>query len=154
LQPPAPGAISRGLLPLHYAPTPQDALRAGEELQNPRDIHDPRILARGAWVFTNFCAECHGAGGLGDGLIALRGFPPPPSLLAQRALKMKDGQMFHVLSYGQNNMPSYASQVSRDDRWMVIAYVRSLQAAAAAKAPAAAAASATPPAPAPKGGQP
>ena len=43
---------------------------------------------------------------------------------------MKDGQMFHVLSYGQNNMPSYASQLSRDDRWNVIVYLRSLQSAA------------------------
>jgi mono/diheme cytochrome c family protein len=41
---------------------------------------------------------------------------------------MKDGQIFHILTYGQNNMPSYAGQISRDDRWKVIAYVRSLQA--------------------------
>ncbi len=41
---------------------------------------------------------------------------------------MKDGQLFHVLTYGQNNMPSYASQITRQDRWNVIAYVRSLQA--------------------------
>ena len=35
--------------------------------------------------------------------------------------------MFHVLSYGQANMPSYASQVDRDDRWKAILYVRALQ---------------------------
>jgi mono/diheme cytochrome c family protein len=52
----------------------------------------------------------------------------PPSLLAEHALKMKDGQMFHVLTFGQNNMPSYASQLSREDRWSVIGFVRSLQA--------------------------
>ncbi len=42
-------------------------------------------------------------------------------------MKMKDGQIFHVLTFGQNNMPSYASQLSREDRWNVITYVRSLQ---------------------------
>ena len=41
---------------------------------------------------------------------------------------MKAGQMFHVLTFGQNNMPSYASQLSREDRWNAIAYVRTLQA--------------------------
>lgn len=35
--------------------------------------------------------------------------------------------MFHVLTYGQANMPSYASQVDREDRWRVIEYVRQLQ---------------------------
>ena len=48
---------------------------------------------------------------------------------------MKDGQLFHILTYGQNNMASYAGQISRDDRWNVIAYVRSLQAKVAPTAP-------------------
>lgn len=40
---------------------------------------------------------------------------------------MKDGQLFHILTYGQGNMPSYATQLSREDRWRVIVHVRSLQ---------------------------
>jgi mono/diheme cytochrome c family protein len=40
---------------------------------------------------------------------------------------MKDGQMFHVLTYGQGNMPSFAAQLSREDRWNVILHVRMLQ---------------------------
>lgn len=64
------------------------------------------------------------------GPVAQRGYPPPPSLLAEHAQKMKDGQLFHILTYGQNNMPSYAGQLSRDDRWNVVLYVRTLQATA------------------------
>ncbi len=136
-----PGAsIPRGFMPLHYGATPDDALRAGNELSAPPA--SPATLARGEFVFQNYCATCHGPGGLGNGPVAQRGFPPPPSLLADKTRKMKDGQLFHVLTYGQNNMPSYASQVSREDRWNVIAYVRSLQQAAPAPA-----------APAIKGGQ-
>lgn len=131
LQRPEPGAIARGSMPLRYAATPQDALRAGEELKSPFDLSNVRAQERGAFVFSNFCAICHGAGGTGNGPVAQRGYPPPPSLLAEHALKMKDGQLFHVLTYGQNNMPSYASQLSRDDRWNVILYVRTVQAAAA-----------------------
>ena len=130
LQRPEPGSIARGYMPLHYAATPQDALRAGEELKSPLDVSNVRARERGALVFSNFCAVCHGAGGLGNGPVAQRGYPPPPSLLAEHALKMKDGQLFHVLTYGQNNMPSYASQLSREDRWNAILYVRTLQAAA------------------------
>ena len=129
LQRPEPGTIARGSMPLHYAATPQDALRAGEELKSPLSFDNARARERGAFVFSNFCGVCHGAGGAGNGPVAQRGYPPPPSLLADHALKMKDGQLFHVLSYGQNNMPSYASQLSREDRWNVIIYVRSMQAA-------------------------
>lgn len=135
LQRPEPGTIPRGWMPLHYAATPQDALRAGEELQSPITPGNERSRERGSFVFANFCAVCHGAGGAGNGPVAQRGYPPPPSLLAEHAQKMKDGQLFHILSYGQNNMPSYASQLSRDDRWNVIFYVRTLQAAVAPAAP-------------------
>ena len=131
LQRPEPGTIARGSMPLHYAATPQDALRAGEELKSPLDFSNVRARERGAFVFSNFCVVCHGTGGTGNGPVAQRGYPPPPSLLAEHALKMKDGQLFHVLTYGWRNMPSPAPQVSRDDRWRVILYIRSLQKQAA-----------------------
>jgi mono/diheme cytochrome c family protein len=136
LQRPEPGTIPRELMPLHYAATPQDALRAGEQLQSPVAPENQRARDRGAFVFANYCVVCHGAGGAGNGPVAQRGYPPPPSLLAEHAQKMKEGQLFHILSYGQNNMPSYASQLSREDRWNAILYVRTLQRAAAPPSPA------------------
>lgn len=135
LQQPELGTIPRGLMPLDYAATPQDTLRAGEELHSPVAPGNQRARERGVFVFASFCAVCHGAGGAGNGPVAQRGYPPPPSLLAEHAQKMKDGQLFHILTYGQNNMPSYASQLSRDDRWNVILYVRTLQAAALPTSP-------------------
>ena len=57
---PPPGTIARGQLPLHYEPTPVDAVRAGEELKNPFSEADPVRLARGSVVFANFCQVCHG----------------------------------------------------------------------------------------------
>jgi mono/diheme cytochrome c family protein len=39
---------------------------------------------------------------------------------------MKDGQLFHIITFGQGNMPSYAAQVDRDDRWKVVRFVRGL----------------------------
>ena len=144
LQSPVPGTIARGELPLHYAAAPADAVRAGEELLNPVPAGHIRARARGEQVFRNFCLPCHGADARGMGPVTQRGVPPPPSLLATHAMQMKDGQLFHILTYGQNNMASYASQLSRDDRWNVIVYVRSLQAAAKLAAPAAPAPPAAP----------
>ena len=126
MQPPVPGTIPRGFRPVHYRPAPEDALRAGEELKNPFEGRpDPR--ERGSLVYRSFCVPCHGPAGKGDGAVVLRGYPAPPSLLAEKTVNMKDGQMFHILTYGQKNMPSYATQVPPEDRWRVIAYIRSMQ---------------------------
>jgi mono/diheme cytochrome c family protein len=126
LRPPV-GSIVRGYLPFDYAKTPEDAQRAGRELVNPYAMDDASAVRRGAKVYENYCGVCHGAAGRGNGSVTKRGVPPPPSLLLKHALDMSDGQMYHVLSVGQGNMPSYASQVAREDRWRVILHVRGLQ---------------------------
>lgn len=125
LQTPPEGTIARGVHPLGYGTTPPEAMRAGRELMAPPG--PDTALARGARVYQIYCQPCHGGSGKGDGPVAMRGFPPPPSLLAEHAVHLADGQMFHIVTYGQKNMPSYASQVPAEDRWRVIAYVRSLQ---------------------------
>lgn len=127
LRPPA-GAIARGYMPFTYGATPEEALRAGVELHSPIPLDDPDAGARGAEVFNTFCSVCHGAGGHGDGNVTRRGVPPPPSLLLEHATEMADGQMYHVVTLGQGNMASYASQVVREDRWLAIRHIRKLQA--------------------------
>jgi mono/diheme cytochrome c family protein len=126
------GTIARGEKPLRFGPTTQEAIRAGEELVNPHKHDDSRAIARGLAIYSNYCGACHGGGGAGDGLVVKRGFPAPPSLLAQHAVDMKDGQIFHIVTFGQNKMPSHATQVSPEDRWNVVSYIRSIQKRAAA----------------------
>lgn len=127
LQAPPAGAVARGYPPLHYTATPADGARAGIELVNPYHTGDRQAVARGAVAFGNFCRPCHGPTGRGDGSVVARGVPAPPSLVAAHAVGLRDGQIFHILTYGQANMASYASQLSRNDRWMVILHIRSLQ---------------------------
>ena len=78
-------------------------------------------------MFLTFCKPCHGVKGEGDGIVSQRGFTPPPSLLADRAKLLKDGQIFHIQTFGQGNMSSFASQVLREDRWKIILHIRNLQ---------------------------
>ena len=131
LQPPIEGTIARGQKPLHYQATPKDAERAGKELVSPFSVKDDRQVKRGAQVYANYCQLCHGASGKGDGPVSQRGMPPPPTLLAGKALKMKDGHVFHIITYGQGDGPgkmaSYAGQISPEDRWAVILHLRQLQ---------------------------
>jgi mono/diheme cytochrome c family protein len=135
LQAPQVGTIPRGRLPIHYGTTPQEAVRAGMELQNPFAQGNGRARERGAFIYVNYCRMCHGDEGKGDGPLPPRGIPPPASLLADRTVAMKDGQLFHVVTYGQGNMPAHAAQLSQDDRWQVVLHLRSLQQAAKEKKP-------------------
>jgi len=129
-----PGSVARGHIPLPYPATPEGALLAGRELVNPLEVDDQAALRRGAFVYNNYCVMCHGLAGLGDGPVTKYGVPPPPSLLLENAVNMPDGQMYHVITMGQKNMASYASQIMREDRWKVIRFVRTLQQAPAAEA--------------------
>ncbi len=130
LRPPA-GSVARGHEPLLYDSSPEGAILAGVELVNPIPAEDAEAAVRGAFVFSTFCVVCHGPQGLGDGSVTKQGVPPPPSLLGERALQMADGQMYHIITFGQGNMAAYASQVERNDRWRAIRYVRQLQQKAA-----------------------
>ena len=125
LQAPPPHTVPRGYAPFRYGSEPEEALRAGRELTNPTPA-TKESLARGQRLFQTFCFECHGQQGEGDGPIIPR-FPMPPSLRAEHARKMADGQIYHIISKGQKLMPAYAVQIPAADRWPVINYVRSLQ---------------------------
>src|SRR5581483_7220919 len=102
--------------------------KPADETVNPMKA-DAKTLARGEAVFVNFCQVCHGPAARGDGPVAQRGFPAPPSLVAPAAKSrgLTDGQLFHIITAGQNNMPSYATQIDPDDRWRAVLFVRALQ---------------------------
>jgi len=125
LQKPAPNTIARGYQPFHYGATPQEAERAGRELQNPVAV-TPVTLAEGKRLYETFCFVCHGARGQGDGPLVPK-IPNPPSYTSNRLIAMPDGQIFHVITMGSGKMPSYASQISSDERWRIINYIRVLQ---------------------------
>ena len=124
-QPLVTGTVPRGSLPFHYGPGPAEAERAGRELQNPFAA-TAENLERGQYIYGNFCQVCHGATGGGDGPIIPK-YPNPPSYHIERSKALPDGNMFHVVTMGRNNMPSHGAQVSAEDRWKVILYIRKLQ---------------------------
>ena len=123
LRAPVPGTIPRGLPPLSFA---GDA-PAAASVENPFSADDRGAVERGAAVFANFCQPCHGSTGQGDGLVPKHGFPAPPPLSRGQTQKKTDAQFFQILANGQNSMPSYASQISREDRWRAILYLRTLR---------------------------
>jgi mono/diheme cytochrome c family protein len=118
---PVYGTVARGFIPYPYkgqaAPT--------EVLANPT-LPTVENLSLGKRKFLTFCSPCHG--NLADGDSRLRGqFPNPPTLHSTRVRDMADGMIYHIMTNGQNAMPSYAMQVSREERWAIVNYIRVLQ---------------------------
>ncbi|NCQ16880.1 MAG: DUF3341 domain-containing protein [Ignavibacteria bacterium] len=118
---PVEGTVARGFIPYEYKGLAAPVV----PLSNPL-LPTAQILQLGRKRFLTFCSPCHG--NFGDGDSRLRGqFPNPPSLHSEKVRGWHDGNIYHVIVNGQNVMPSYSSQLSRDDRWAVIHYIRALQ---------------------------
>jgi mono/diheme cytochrome c family protein len=86
-----------------------------------------QMIEHGRQSFDIYCAVCHGRTGEGDGMIVQRGFPAPPSLHEERLRKAPVGHFFDVITNGYGIMYPYASRVTTDERWDIIAYIRALQ---------------------------
>ncbi|MBI2193407.1 MAG: c-type cytochrome [Planctomycetes bacterium] len=126
LQPPVRGTVPRGKRPLHFSDSAEDRRRAGSEWMNPVE-KSLEALTRGQGVYEQFCRHCHGAAGRGDGAVA-RAVPTFSMPLHGKATAdLPDGEMFHILTFGRNHMPSHSSQISPEDRWKVVHFLRELQ---------------------------
>lgn len=145
---PPEGTTPVGFERFEYPATLEGYEAAGAELVNPL-VRTQQTLEEGAVLYQSFCSPCHGPEGKGDGSITkdrrlesktesrqLENFPPPPSYAASdnanssRGGTMKDltdGKIYHTIYYGVGLMGSHASQLSPEERWKVVMYVRELQ---------------------------
>jgi high-affinity iron transporter len=87
-------------------------------------------LARGAEVYRQQCASCHGLTGRGDGP-AGRGLTPPPAVLSD-AITLGDAtplDYFRRVTIGVAGtaMPAYETRLTAEDRWAAAVYATFLR---------------------------
>ncbi len=127
---PVQGTVARGFIPYPYAlGAKTDSI--GKLLVNPL-LNSKATLELGKKKYLTFCSPCHGNFGNGDSRLAGQ-FPNPPTLHSDKVRNWPDGAIFHTITVGQNVMPAYQYQISRDERWAVVKYIRTLQRAYNAK---------------------
>ncbi len=106
------------------------------------------MAQRGQQRFGIYCAPCHGLAGGGDGMVSQRAierFDPnwvkPRNLREPAVVQQPVGQLFQTITQGLittikspdgtvgkiSTMPSYAVQLSVEDRWAVVLYVKALE---------------------------
>ena len=116
------------------APAPQAQSSAPSSWQAPaqasRQVNpvpvDQSSLARGKQLYTQECADCHGATGKGDGPGASDLKANPANLSSPTIQQQTDGTLFWKLSAGKKPMPAFEKKLPEKDRWMIIGYLRTL----------------------------
>jgi mono/diheme cytochrome c family protein len=89
---------------------------------------DAALLQRGQDRFNINCLPCHGAVGDGDSIVARKMLlRSPPSLLTDDIRALPDGKVEEVIRAGYGLMNGYENQLTSQDRWAVVAYVRALE---------------------------
>jgi hypothetical protein len=86
-----------------------------------------QVLERGQERFNIYCTPCHSRVGNGAGMIVQRGYRPAGNFHTPRLMAAPLGHFFAVMTHGYGAMPDYAAQVSPQDRWAIVAYIKALQ---------------------------
>jgi hypothetical protein len=85
-----------------------------------------KLLETGRKRYDITCGTCHGPLGDGDSIVARQmSLRPPPSL--HRYVDRPAGYIYEVITKGFGMMASYAAELTVEERWAVVAYVRALQ---------------------------
>ena len=88
---------------------------------------DAENMARGRERYTISCAVCHGAAGDGQGVVTKFGLTGVASYQNDRLRQASDGDIFNTISNGKGQMLGYGYNITVDDRWRIVMYVRALQ---------------------------
>ncbi len=76
----------------------------------------------GEKLYTLNCMSCHGNPGKGNFLALV---PPPGDPATDKIQRNSDGEIFHKVTTGRGQMPSFRSVLSTDDIWKTVSYIRS-----------------------------
>jgi mono/diheme cytochrome c family protein len=93
------------------------------------------LIRRGKERYGIYCAVCHGASGNGNGITAAYGVPvannPNAKLNIISPETYPDGRLYEVITNGKGLMSGYGYNIPVRDRWAIVAYIHTLQAAKA-----------------------
>ncbi len=93
-------------------------------LSNPLSMTEDN-LKEGKRLFNIYCAPCHGVGLDGNGPLYASGKYPlaPANLKGEAVAAFTQGKLYYTILFGKNMMGSYASQLTEEQRWLVVGYI-------------------------------
>jgi len=121
-----PGTLKRGDEFPFTLPHDSIGYKMSATIANPVGALNATEMAEAGRLYNINCAICHGEKGKANGPMSGK-VGGIVDLTLPAYVTMTDGTIFYSITYGKNNMGSYASQLTRKQRWEVIKYVRTLQ---------------------------
>lgn len=120
-----------GHAPFYYQNTEADRYAAERDMVNNPFPITKEGLDRAKPLYDIYCGICHGKDGKGEGdLIKTEKYPAAPkNLIADDMIAAGNGRYYFAMMYGKNVMGGYSDKLSYEERWQVIHYIRSMQAA-------------------------
>lgn len=133
---PVAGTIARGDMFPYTLKNDSAGYAQSAAVVNPLPPLDSKKFLEAARLYLVNCGICHGEKLDGNGPLWKGGSGPfsskPATLVGDpKYMAMPEGTMFHSVTYGKNAMGSYASQLSTEQRWMIIHYIKEKQKSAA-----------------------
>jgi len=101
---------------------PDEALK----LNSPFSLSEEKMILKGEKIFGKTCWTCHGEEGKGDGAAAEALEPKPADLSSDKVQLQTDGALFWKMSEGRGAMVGYEQMLSEEQRWQLVAFIRSL----------------------------
>jgi mono/diheme cytochrome c family protein len=119
--------MEEGLVPVRGGEAPLRAAK-DDKLLPPHSLNDPGVVQAGKTGYFIFCAQCHGPNHDGNGTVGQSFHPLPTDLRSSEVQSKTDGAIFKSISYGVpgTRQPPLATTISIDDRWRIVAYLKSL----------------------------
>jgi mono/diheme cytochrome c family protein len=99
---------------------------AADKTKNPV-ISDAQSIAAGKDLFIKNCVSCHGQKGKGDGPKSADLEKEPGNFTLPAFKLQSDGAIYWKITEGKKPMPSFKLEMTEQQRWEVINYVRTLE---------------------------
>lgn len=88
----------------------------------------PEDVRAGLAHYKENCLDCHGAPGVEESEFGMGLNPPAPDLTLPAMQRLRDGELFWVVSNGirMTGMPAFSRTHKEDEIWKIVAFVRHL----------------------------
>jgi mono/diheme cytochrome c family protein len=109
-----------------------EAMPIGSELPMARELAETQLrspvpldapITSGRALFETYCTPCHGFTGGGDGTVS-QYFGSMPDLMDRDVQQHADGWFYATITNGTERMPRYVQELTPDERWQIVHFLR------------------------------
>lgn len=116
-------AVSRELFTKYTIPDTPEGYLLSSTRKNPISP-TPENIKKGEKLYTQYCTHCHGKNGNSDAPMMIKEKYPPPPPFRKRLPTISEGQMFHSIYYGKNQMPDNKNDLTEEQIWLLVIYIK------------------------------